>query len=72
MDISQCLIKPLSASMLMTLCITLALAFMSNIVEGTLGTLILIAVSGAVYFVGLYVLKVFSRSELSFLPIKQK
>ena len=72
MDVSQCLVKPLSASMLMTLCITLALAFMSNIINGKLGTLMLIAVASAIYFAGLYVLKVLNRSELSFLPIKQK
>ena len=72
MDVQQCLVKPLSASMLMTLGITLALTFASNIVSSTLGTLLLIAGAGAIYFVGLYVLKVFNRSELSFLPIKQK
>ena len=72
MDVAQCVVKPLSASMLMTLAITLTLVFASNIVSGTIGTLMLIAVSGAIYFVGLYALKVFNRSELSFLPVKQK
>ena len=72
MDVMQCVIKPLSASMLMTLVITVALAFLSNIFAGTLGTLALIAVAGAIYFVGLYALKVFSRSELSFLPGRRK
>ena len=72
MDVPSCLVKPLSASMLMTLCITLALAFLPNLVSGTIGTLLLIAVSGAVYFAGLYALKVFDRSELTFLPARKK
>ncbi|MCH5151966.1 MAG: polysaccharide biosynthesis protein [Clostridiales bacterium] len=71
-DVTSCLIKPMAAGMLMTLMITLAITFLKNFFDGTLGTLILIAISGLIYFLGLFALKVFDRSELSFLPVKQK
>ena len=71
-DVTGCLIKPLAAGMLMTLCITLAVAFLSNLIAGKIGTLVLIAIAGVIYFLGLFALKVFNRSELPFLPVKQK
>ena len=72
MDAMQCLIKPLAAGMLMTLCITVAIAFLNNIFAGKVGTLALIAIAGAIYFAGLFALKVFNRNEIPFLPVKQK
>ncbi len=72
MDVTPCLIKPLAACMLMTLFITVALGFLNGYFAGTVGTLALIAIAAAVYFAGLAMLKVFDRSELSFLPIRQK
>lgn len=72
MDATQCLVKPMAAGMLMTLCLTLAIVFADNLFAGTLGTLILIALAGTIYFVALYALKVFNKSELNFLPAKQK
>ena len=71
-DVVPCVIKPLSSCMLMTLVITLALSFFGNVFAGTLGTLLLIALSGAVYLTGLVALKTFDKSELPFLPAKQK
>lgn len=72
MDITPCLIKPLAACMLMTLFITVALGFLDGFFAGTVGTLALIAIAAAVYFAGLAMLRVFDRSELSFLPARQK
>lgn len=69
-DSTGCLIKPLAAGMLMTLCITLAVIFASNVFAGSFGTLLLIAAAGVVYFAALFALKAFDRSELSFLPVK--
>ncbi len=71
-DAVSCLVKPLGSCMLMTLFITVALTFFGNVFAGTLGTLLLIALSGAVYLAGLVLLKTFDRSELPFLPVKQK
>ena len=72
LDAGACLIKPLACGMLMTLCLTVAIAFLSNVFQGTVGTLALIAIAGAIYFVGLFALKVFNRNEIPFLPAKQK
>ncbi len=71
-DTSQCVLKPMAAGLLMTLCITVAIAFANNVFGTTVGTLALIALSGAVYFATLFALKAFDKSELSFLPVKQK
>ncbi|MCM1395732.1 MAG: polysaccharide biosynthesis protein [Corallococcus sp.] len=71
-DASQCMLKPMAAGMLMTLCITLVITFANKVFDSAVGTLLLIALSGAVYFAALFALKVFDKSELSFLPIKQK
>ena len=62
----------MAAGLLMTLCITVAIAFANNVFGTTVGTLALIALSGAVYFATLFALKAFDKSELSFLPVKQK
>lgn len=72
LDVNQCVIKPLAAGMLMTLCITIATLFTGGAFNSSWGTLILIALSGVIYFAAVFVLKVFNRSELTFLPIKQK
>lgn len=71
-DLNQCLIKPLAAGCLMTLCITVATLFAGNVFKGSFGTLILIALSGVIYISAVLALKVFDKSELNMLPIKQK
>ena len=63
LDFSQSLLKPLSAGMLMTLFITLCVAFAEKFVSNTLGTLAMIAVAGVVYFVAVFWLKVFDKNE---------
>ncbi len=70
-DAVPCLIKPLACSMLMTLFITVALAFFNGFFAGTVGTLVLIALSALIYLSGLVALKTFDRSELP-LPVRQK
>ncbi|MCM1533326.1 MAG: polysaccharide biosynthesis protein [Corallococcus sp.] len=70
LDVIGCVIKPLAAGMLMTLCITVATLFASSAFSTSWGTLILIAVSGVIYVSTVFLLKVFDRSELSFLPAK--
>ncbi len=72
LDLAQSLIKPLAAGCLMTLCITVAVLFANNVFGGTLGTLILIALSGVIYISAVFVLKVFDKSELKMLPMAQK
>lgn len=71
LDFSQCLVKPLSAGMLMTLCITLCVAFAERLFASKLGTLLLIAVACVVYFLTVFWLKVFDKNELKVLPSKQ-
>lgn len=71
LNFSQCLLKPLSAGMLMTFCITLCVTFAEALLSNTLGTLALIATAGLVYFVAVFWLKVFDRNELKILPSKQ-
>ena len=56
----------------MTLCITVAVLFADNVFSGTLGTLLLIALSGVIYVSAVFTLKVFTKSELTMLPIAQK
>ncbi len=69
---TQCLIKPLSAGMLMTLAITLAVTFAKVAFSSTAGTLILIALAGCVYLATIFLFKVFDKNELTFLPSKGK
>ena len=71
-DVNACVLKPLAAGLMMTLFITIALTLLNNFFVGTLGTLLMIAIAGGIYFGGLFALKVFDRSELNFLPVKQK
>ena len=71
-DVNACVLKPLAAGLLMTLFITIALTLLNNFFAGTLGTLIMIAIAGGIYFATLAALKVFDRSELAFLPKRQK
>ena len=72
LDLSQCLIKPISAGCLMTLCITVATLFAGSVFQGGFGTLILIALSGIIYISTVFVLKVFNKSELKMMPIARK
>jgi len=72
MDAAQCLLKPMAAGMFMTLCITVSVSFASAVFTTKLGTLLLIVLSGGVYFATLFLLKAFDKSELSFLPVKSK
>ena len=72
LDLNQCLIKPMSAGCLMTLCIVVATLFANSVFGGTFGTLILIALSGVVYITMVLTLKVFNKSELKMLPHAQK
>ena len=72
LNVNQCVIKPLASGMLMTLCITVAVLFTDGTFNSSWGTLVLIALSGVIYFAGIFAFKVFDRSELTFLPIKQK
>lgn len=71
-DVNTCVLKPLAAGLLMTLFVTIALTLLNNFFVGTFGTLAMIAIAGGIYFGALALLKVFDRSELAFLPIKQK
>lgn len=71
-DVTQCLLKPMAAGMLMTLCITIAIVFADSVFTTTVGTLALIAVSVVVYFSALSLMKVFNKEEMSFLPSKRK
>lgn len=70
-DVNACVVKPLAASMLMMLCVTLALSFAKPLVSSAFGTLLLIAVCGCVYLAAITMLKAFDRSELG-LALKQK
>lgn len=70
-DFSQCLLKPLSAGMLMTLCITVCVTFAQKVFCNNFGTLLLIAVAGTVYFATVFWLKVFDKNELKIMPTKQ-
>ena len=72
MDLTQCLVKPMAAGMFMTLCITVAVVFAQKAFASSVGTLVLIAISGIVYFAMLSLLKVFTKEELSLLPTKNK
>lgn len=63
-DFTQCVLKPVSAGMFMTLMIVLAVVFASKLVVSTLGTLTLIVLSGCVYFGVIASLKVFDVREL--------
>lgn len=72
MDVTTCLVKPLAAGMFMTLLITVAVVFAQQVFSSTLGTLLLIAIAGVVYFSLLSLFKVFSKEEMSMLPAKQK
>ncbi len=72
MDITQCLVKPLVAGMFMTLLITVAVVFAKSVFVSTLGTLLLIALSGVVYFCMLSLFKVFTREEISFNLLKKR
>lgn len=72
LDLNQCLVKPLAAGLLMTLCITVATMFAGTVFGGSFGTLILIALSGVIYISTVFVLKVFNKTELAMLPIAQK
>lgn len=65
-DGNACLVKPLAAGMLMTLCVTLSVAFAKPIVSSSIGTLLLIAVCGVVYLAALWFLKTFDKHELGF------
>ncbi len=71
-DVMPCIVKPLASCMLMTLVLTVALTFGGGLFNGVVGTLVLIAVAALVYLSGICALKVFDRSELPFLPAKQK
>lgn len=71
-NVEQCVLKPLAAGLTMTLCITLALAFAKSAFTSTLGTLALIALSGAVYFATLFALKTFGKNEIQGLAVRQK
>ena len=71
LDFAQSFLKPLSAGMLMTLCITLFVALAEKFVSSALGTLLLIGAAGVVYFVAVFWLKVFDKNELKILPSKQ-
>ncbi|MCM1043004.1 MAG: polysaccharide biosynthesis protein [Corallococcus sp.] len=70
--LNDCLLKPLACSLIMTLVITLMTSFASDFVNSKLGTLVTIAVAGVVYFVSVFALKVFDKSELKMLPVKQR
>ncbi len=70
-DINSCVIKPLASCLVMSLALTPALTFASGFFDSKWGTLLLIVLSGAVYFAVLFALKAFDPSELN-LPSKQK
>lgn len=70
LDVSSCVVKPLASGLAMTLCITIAVAFASNVFCTKFGTLLLIALCGCVYFASLSLLKAFNTSELVLSPSK--
>lgn len=63
-DVTASLIKPLSSAMVMTLFVTLCLAFCKQMLSTNVGILSLIALAGIVYFCALALLGVFDKSEL--------
>ncbi len=71
-DIQGCVIKPLAASLVMTLFITVVATFLKSFVDTKIGTVVTVGAAGIVYFVALYLLKVFDKNELYVLPIKQR
>ena len=71
LDFAQSLLKPLSAGMLMTLCRTIGVTLCEQLFASKLGTLVMIALAGGVYFATLLWLKVFDKNEFKILPTKQ-
>ena len=71
-DVQSCVIKPLAAALVMTLYITVLATFVKFFTDTKLGTVIAVVTAGAVYFVTLYLLKVFDKNELNVLPLKQR
>ena len=71
-DFTQSVLKPTAAALLMTLMITVAIAFAGRVFTTTIGTLALIGISAIVYFATLSMFKVFKKDELALLPAKQK
>ncbi len=64
LEITSSLVKPLSATMVMTLFITICVAFGGKKFQSNWGTLMLIAFAGIVYFGAMFALGVFDSSEL--------
>lgn len=71
MDVMQCLLKPTAAGLVMTLFITVAVAFAPKVFATSFGTLALIAISVVVYFSVISLLKVFNSGEIP-LPTKKR
>ncbi len=71
-DMANCVLKPLAASLVMTLGITVMTGFAGDFVSGKIGTLVTIVIACALYFATLSMLKVFDKSELSLLPSGHK
>lgn len=63
-DVTASLVKPVSCAMVMTLFITLCVAFWQRLFASKLGTLALIGLAGIAYFCALLLLGVFDSSEL--------
>lgn len=72
MDVSQCFVKPLAASMFMTLFITVAVVCAQRVFTTTVGTLALIVIAATAYFAMLSLFRVFSKEEIDFLPTKKQ
>ena len=70
LDWTSCLVKPLSASMTMTLFITLCVCFADKVVNTPMGTLLTIGFAGIVYFATLFALKAFDAKEIKCLSAR--
>ena len=69
-SVGDCLLKPLSCSLVMTLVLTVLTAFAKDFVSSAVGTIVSIVGAGAVYFAAVLIMKVFDSSELRLLPVK--
>jgi stage V sporulation protein B len=71
-QLSETVLKPVAASLIMTLGLTLLITFAENFVATKIGTLMSIGIAGLLYLASLWVLRVFSEAELNLLPKRRR
>ncbi len=72
LDMVACVLKPLAASMVMTVGLAALTIFAESFVSTTIGTLFTIAVSGVLYMASLALFKVFDSNELALMRFRLK